>query len=127
MKRIINLLFWTALILFFIYRHIYHKITHMNSDDLEWVTNRYIGEIMVFESETGIIDTVKIWDIHIHNCISPYNMNIDYWVDEYIARASIDYLFTGSNSIDGYFYIIKENNNEPVYVGNGINQKWSKV
>lgn len=35
MKRIINLLFWTALILFFIYRHIYHKITHMNSDDLE--------------------------------------------------------------------------------------------
>lgn len=98
----------------------------MNSDDLEWVTNRYIGEIMVLESETGIIDTVKIWDIHIHNCISPYNMNIDYWVDEYIARASIDYLFTGSNSIDGYFYIIKEKNNEPVYVGNGINHKWSK-
>lgn len=103
MKRIINILFWTALILFFIYRHIYHKITHMNSDDLEWVTNRHVGEFMVFESETGITDTVKIWDIRIHNCISPYNMNIDYWVDEYIARASIDYLFTGSNSIDGYF------------------------
>ena len=57
MKR---LLIWTVSILFlltFLHSCVYHHITHMNEEELEWLTNRHEGEMMSFTSLEGTKDT----------------------------------------------------------------------
>lgn len=52
---------------------VFHKITHMTEDDLQWATNRKVGETMIFESDEGEQDTVVITSIDIYNSINPIN------------------------------------------------------
>ena len=58
MKRLIKWVFLILLILFFSHSCVYHYITHMNDEELEWLTNRHEGESMYFQSENGIKDTI---------------------------------------------------------------------
>lgn len=45
----------------------YRNHTHLGEEELEWVTNRYIGETMRFQSQVGIVDTIIITEIDIQN------------------------------------------------------------
>ena len=73
MGKLLKKLFYALLICSFLYTCVYHRITHLSSDELEWVTNRKVGEIMYFKSQFGEVDTVEIFDTYINNSLSPLN------------------------------------------------------
>ena len=86
---------------------VYHRVTHMNDEELEWVTNRHEGEIMFFKSQTGILDTVTIKEITIHNSLDPINWGyLNTSNKDYIASAEVRWVYdiplnTTSLQIDG--------------------------
>ena len=48
-----KMLKWSLCILFiicFVNTCVYHRITHMSDDELEWIANRHEGERMYFKS-----------------------------------------------------------------------------
>ena len=44
---------------------LYHKITHMSDEELEWATNCHEGELLYFQSSKGEYDTIQISKIEI--------------------------------------------------------------
>ena len=102
------------LVLLFFYTCIYHKITHLDSTELEWVNNQYVGEEKSFTSGNGIIDTAIITEVKVENSYSPFNSNPNV-SSEYIAMAYVDYkIMHNGDSIDGSFSIEKHDNSEPI-------------
>ncbi|MDE7375660.1 MAG: hypothetical protein K2N16_02295 [Muribaculaceae bacterium] len=68
-------------------------MTHLNDGELEWITNRYVGEKMHFESNNGEFDTVQITQIIIENTLNPIKwsaFNTSFGGD-YIAYAGISF------------------------------------
>ena len=70
MGKLLKKLFYALLICSFLYTCVYHQVTHLSSDELEWVTNRKVGEIMYFKSQFGEVDTVEIFNTYINNSLS---------------------------------------------------------
>lgn len=122
------LLKWILSILFiigFLYSCVYHKITHMNDEELEWITNREIGEIMYFKSPNGVIDTLTILEVDIQNNLNPINWSyFNTSCKEYIATAHIRYSFSNRNT-GGLFYIKKQFNDMPICFSSVLFEGWS--
>lgn len=53
----------------------YQIITHMSDEELEWLTNRYVGETMYFQSQSGITDTITVTAIKINNSTDSIDWN----------------------------------------------------
>ena len=102
MKRLLK---WTSpilLLLFFFHSCVYHSITHMNEEELAWVTNRHEGEIMYFQSSNGKKDTAKIYKIEIYNSLNPFNMAyFNTSNTDYIAGGCIHYSFNRATGCVG--------------------------
>ncbi|MCM1206547.1 MAG: hypothetical protein NC431_07785 [Firmicutes bacterium] len=94
---------------------VFHKITHMTEDDLQWATNRKVGEAMIFESDEGEQDTVVITSIDIYNSINPINTYPNSMTD-YLAGADIKYIVRHNQDyFDGWLGIEKRNNGESLW------------
>ena len=74
MKRVFKWTSYILLLLFFFHTCVYHKITHMSKEELEWITNRHEGEVMYFKNAEGKQDTVIIFKIEVYNSLNPFNM-----------------------------------------------------
>ena len=126
MKRILKFLLLVPVILYFLYACVYHRITHMDKNDLEWVTNRYVGETMCFNSSKEIKATAVVTDVKIYNSLNPINTNYNV-SDEYIALAYIQYRLTNEeDTISGSFFVEKLYNDAPVYISCGLGQRWAE-
>ena len=108
MKRLLNGVSLILLLLFFFHSCVYHYITHMNDEELAWLTNRHEGEFMYFQSKDGAKDTVIICQIDISNSLNPFNMTY----------------FNTSNT--EYIYVQKLHNNKPVSFSGGLLGRWSR-
>ena len=128
MKR---LLYWVSLILFllfFFHSCVYHYITHMDDDELAWLTNRHEGEYMYFQSENGTKDTIIICQIEISNSLNPFNMTyFNTSNTEYIAGGCIHYRFNRTTACEGTLYVQKSYNNKPVSFSGGLLGRWSRL
>ena len=113
MKRILKNCGVVIVIVTFLCSCVYRSMTHMNKDELEWVTNRHEGEIMYFKSQDGVIDTVRIIRIHIRNSLDPIN-----WAyfntsnRDYIAGATVHYVLYPKEI--GSLYIRKISKDRPI-------------
>lgn len=126
MRKLLKKLFYTLLICGFLYSCVYHRITHLSSDELGWVTNRKVGEIMYFQSQFGEIDTVEIYTIDIQNSLSPLNCAyFNTTQHEYIAHASVFYTSKNKNDMHGDLYIEKRFNDKPIVFSSGLFMKKS--
>ncbi len=86
----------------------YERLTHLSENDLEWVTNRHIGEVMYFQSQNGNRDTIKVWNITIQNSTDPINWNyLQTGGTEYIANACVELVINHYTGVKGNFYIKK--------------------
>lgn len=127
MKRLLK---WMVSILFllpFLHSCVYHHITHMNEDELEWFTNRHEGEMMLFISSEGTKDTVIICKIEVSNSLTPFNWTyLNTSNTEYIAGGCIDYRFSRTTGCEGTFYVLKLDNNKPLCFSGGLLERWSR-
>lgn len=114
MKRIFKWLLFILLLGGFINSCIYHRITHMNDEELEWVTNRKKGEKMYFKSPNAIIDTLTILEVYFHNDLNPINWGyFNTSGKEYIATAQVRYGFNNGKK-GGILKIVKRFNDKPI-------------
>lgn len=128
MGKLLKKLFYALLICCFLYTCVYHRVTHLISDELEWVTNRKVGEIMYFKSQFGEVDTVEIYTIDIQNSLSP--LNCAYFntsQHEYVAHASVFYTSKNKNDMYGDLYIEKIFNDKPIVFSGGLFMKKSET
>lgn len=89
----------------------YQIITHMSDEELEWLTNRYVGETMYFQSQSGIADTIMVNKIKIDNSTDSIDWN--YYTtgggDVYFAGGRVSLSFRNRKSLD-YFFLYKDTN-----------------
>ena len=124
MGKLLKKLFYALLICSFLYTCVYHQVTHLSSDELEWVTNRKVGEIMYFKSQFGEVDTVEIFNTYINNSLSPLNFayfNISQ--HEYIANASVFFTSKNKSGMDGDLFVKKPFNGKPIVFSGGVFMK----
>lgn len=104
---------------------IYHKMTHMDSTDLEWVNNRYIGEIMSYKSQDGSLSKLTIKKKEVNNSLNPINLNY-FASDEYLASAYFECeICSEKDTINGWFWIQKKQNSVPVYLSCHFGQRFA--
>ena len=109
MKKLLKGVSLILLLLFFFHSCVYHYITHMNDEELAWVTNRHEGEIMYFKSQTGILDNITIKEVIIHNSLNPINWGyFNTSNKDSIASADVRYIL-GSliPRRNGFFKVVK--------------------
>lgn len=100
MKKLLKCSLYLLFVLCFVNTCIYHSITHMNNDELEWITNRHEGEKMYFKSQYGDIDTLTILEVCFYNNLNPINWGYyNTCSREYTAHAQVRYGF--KNRKDG--------------------------
>ena len=127
MKRLLNGVSLILLLLFFFHSCVYHYITHMNDEELAWLTNRHEGEFRYFQSKDGAKDTVIICQIDISNSLNPFNMTyFNTSNTEYIAGGCIHYRFNRTTGCEGSLYVQKLHNNKPVSFSGGLLGRWSR-
>ena len=113
-------LYITLFILLFIVTCVYHHITHMDENDLRWLNVYNVGDTVFFYSQESDTDTMVIKDKYITNSFNPINNNPSVGT-EYLAGGFIDYdISHNGDSINGYFFVRKNTNREPVYVYTGL-------
>ena len=123
MKRVIKWVSLILLLLFFFHSCVYHHITHMNEEELEWVTSRHEGEIFFFKSQTGIIDTVTIKEITIHNSLNPINWGyFNTSNKDYIATADVRYILSSNEG--GMLHIEKRSKDRPISFSSVLIEGW---
>lgn len=106
-----------------LYSCVYHQITHMNDEELEWVTNRYEGEIMYLKSQDGNVDTVTIKEISIHNSLNPINWGyFNTSNKDYIATADVRYNLNSKKG--GVLHIEKRSNRRPICFSSILDNGW---
>ncbi len=78
---------------------IYNRMSHLNEDELEWVTNCKPGDKAYFYSDRGNIETLKITELEIHNSRNPfYFYSIDHDPGNYRAEAFCKFNLKGKNT-----------------------------
>ena len=123
MKKLLKGVSLILLLLFFFHSCVYHYITHMNDEELAWVTNRHEGEIMYFKSQTGILDNITIKEVTIHNSLNPINWGyFNTSNKDYIASADVRYIL-GSNR-GGILHIEKRSKDRPIYFSSVLIEGW---
>lgn len=126
MKYFWTLIKYVPLILLFCMTCVYTKITHMSDSDLEWVTHRYVGETMAFESNKGDMDIVVVTNIEIDNLLNPINLNPGVGDNKYIAHANIEYVvFHDTDSLMGALRIEKHENGEPIWISSNLDSRYT--
>lgn len=119
----------------------YERMTHLSDDELEWITNRQDGELMLFRAQDGTIDTAVVSGTEYRNSTNPYY--IDYFHhgsdDEYLASAIVEFDFRSRMRQDSFlidfpdwepigrycFYIRKENSDEPICFCAFVWERWT--
>ena len=137
MRRYCKFLLWGLFIIPLFRMCLYHKITHMSDEELEWATNCHEGELLYFQSSKGEYDTIQISKIEIWNSLSPINKNYyqlgnaDYMAGACIRFISKQYSIVPNNVINlsnifgeetesgnllcpEYLSIVKESNFRPI-------------
>lgn len=121
--RIFKWLFPVFFIGWLLYSCVYHRITHMNEDEMGWVANRHEGEIMYFQSPNGAIDTIEVWEITIHNSLNPINWGyFNTSNKEHIATADVRYSVNSNDG--GIFHIKKQFKDSPVCFSSVLIDGW---
>lgn len=127
MKKLFKWISFVFFILFFFHSCVYHYITHMSEEELEWITNRHEGEVMCFKTDDGKQDTIIVCKIEVYNSLNPFNMSyFNTGKTEYIAGGGIDYRFIRSTGCEGAFYVQKLDNSKPLRFSGGLLERWSK-
>lgn len=116
---------------------LYHKITHLSDEELEWATNCHEEKLLYFQSQKGEYDTIQISKIEIWNSLNPINKyyyqlgNTDYIAGACIRFASKQYSIvpnsfitlsdilgeeteTGNLHCPEYLFFLKESNFHPI-------------
>ena len=113
MRRKYKLLVW-AVILSPIF--LYHKITHMNGDELAWVKCWDMGDTLFFESGSNGKDTVIFNSTKIYNSLCPINKNTNIELgSEYNATAFLNYeLLHNGLAMVGRLWVEKKEQDQPI-------------
>lgn len=124
MNRLIKYILGGIFISFFLHSCVYHYMTHMNEEELEWITNRQEGELMYFKSTNGDFDTLYIKEIWIHNALDPINWGyFNTSSNDYIAQAQIRYYVKKRND-GGILEIVKLDRNGPISFSSILFDGW---
>ena len=114
MKKMLKWSFCILSIVCFVNTCVYHRITHMSDDELEWIANRYEGERMLFKSQYADIDTLTVLEVCICNNLNPINWgHYNTSNKEYIAHAQVRYGFKNRRD-GGIMEIWKLFNDKPI-------------
>lgn len=107
--------YWIILLVVFLLPVcVYHKITHMNSEELDWVRVYNEGDSLFFSSNTNDIDTAIVTSIEIYNSLSPFNTNPNA-NSVYEAIAYLNYVIIHDNvSMEGWTCICKREQDQPI-------------
>ncbi|MDY5632602.1 MAG: hypothetical protein SPF56_08975 [Bacteroidaceae bacterium] len=115
MKRLIKWSLCFLSVVCFIRTCVYHKITHITDEELEWVTNRHEDEVQYFKSQYGELDTLVILEVWIRNNLDPINWGyFNTSNKEYTASAQVRYGFKNRRN-GGIMEIEKEFCGKPIY------------
>lgn len=133
MKKYIKFIIFVPFVMICLDTCIYHRVTHLNEDELAWITNLHIGDTMSFQTEDGTIDTLVINDVQIRNSWKIINwagFNIS--SREYIATAHVSYSdisnyrdYKNGAYISGNFVVKKPFRTEPIVVVAFLNHRKS--
>lgn len=111
----IRLLKWVLSLCFicwFLNTCVYHHMTHMNKEEVNWAANRKQGETWYFESSDGVVDTAEIREVVIFNSLNPINWAYFNTSNKaYLASATVYYSLRNGG---GVLCIMKEKAQEPI-------------
>lgn len=103
----------------------YTHMTHLSDEELEWITNRYIGEIMYFQSQYGTMDSISITNIRIRNSTDSVCRNFyTTGSGEYNASAGVDFSIRDSKG-DDCFYIYRQFGDDELCFGEEMLSRWT--
>lgn len=103
----------------------YVHMTHLSNEELKWITNRYIGEVMYFRSQSGMMDSITITNIRIRNSTDSVCPNYHTTGSgEYNASASADFSIRDSEG-DDVFYIQKQYGDDELRFGEEMLSRWT--
>lgn len=126
-KKAIKVLLYILITFIFVHCCVYRRMTHMNKEELGWGTNRHEGEMMYFESEEGIKDTIEICFINISNSLNPFYFSyFNTGARSLIAGVGIHYRFMRTTACEGSFHATKLFNDEPLYISHGLLGRWAE-
>lgn len=115
-KKVIKVLLYILITFIFVHCCVYRRMTYINKEELEWVTNRHEGEMMYFESEEGIKDTIEICYIRVNNSLNPFYFSyFNTGAMTHIAGGGIDFRFMRTTACEGSFGVVKLFNDESLY------------
>lgn len=102
----------------------YNRMTHLNDEELEWITNRSVGEKMYFQSQSGVIDTITIREIIIQNTTDSIDWNYYTTGGDGVYHAGGEVYFSLRDiPYFNSFYLYKDTD-ELVYFGVEILYTW---
>ena len=121
-----KMLKWSLCILFiicFVNTCVYHRITHMSDDELEWIANRHEGERMYFKSQYADTDTLTVLEVCIRNSLNPINWgHYNTSNKEYTAHGHVRYGFM--NRRDGGILLFRTTDKNTT--NSLVSYAWSK-
>ena len=125
MRHLLKLVGAIFIIVVLPYSCVYHQITHLNDEELEWVTNRYEGEILYFKAQNGLSDTVTIKEIMIQNSLDPINWGyFNTGSEDYIAFAYVRYSVSYNENKGGILQIEKRSKDGPICFSSVLIEGW---
>lgn len=116
----------SGIILFFFFiTCVYRKITHLDKDELKWITNRYVGERMLFKSQNGDADTAVVTSVEIKNSLNPINTRLYDMGAEYLANARVEYnLISQGDTLWGRLSVKKTDNDVSCNLSNHLDERF---
>lgn len=125
MKHVIRFILCSVLLCSCIPSGKYKYMTHLSDEELEWITNRYVGEVMYFQSQDGTMDSITITNIRIHNSTDSVCRNYHTTGSGvYNANAGVDFSIRDSKG-DDCFYIHKEYGDDQLRFGEEMLARWT--
>ncbi len=93
----------------------YSKMTHFDEDDLKWVEWANVGDSLLFRSDSGIIDTWIISEVHVYDIHNPI---VFFNVDPGVFEANAAYYMENSKDkmLSGALFICKKEKEDSLYI-----------
>lgn len=129
MKRYGKWLFRLLILVWIMRSCFYHRMTHLNNEELEWITNHSVGEMMYFQAQDGTHDTIEITDVSTWNSLNPINSTY-FWLGnpDYLAGGSVEFKSKRFSRTIGHesFGIKKVSNFKPIHYRADFLDRWTK-
>ena len=90
------------------------KMTYMNKQELDWVSQYEVGQRMYYISNKKDIDTLEITEKHIYNFCWPISLHVGY-NNQFTASCGLHFIIKNKKkALKGALGVIKDEQKEPV-------------